>query len=219
MHFRHRLIHLHTRSTQDTSLRHRKQFHWSEEDYHQSARESRPGKYSNSIGSFMSQEMSEWEMIPPRSPQFGELWEAVVKSMKHHLRRIVGVQILSLEELNILVIQIEGFQISQPLSAMSSDPNHLQLITPAQFFLGKSARELPTARHSDDKLHLGQRFKLLEESKRSFRKAWYRDYLVTLQIRERWIQSGHSFQLGDLVLVAENCGTQNIIQSYHTSEN
>ena len=134
MHFRHRLIHLHTRSTQDTSLRHRKQFHWSEEDYHQSARKSRPGRYSNSIGSFMSQEMSEWEMIPPRSPQFGGLWEAVVKSMKHHLRRIVGVQIRSLEELNILVIQIEGFQISQPLSAMSSDPNHLQLITPAQFF-------------------------------------------------------------------------------------
>ena len=41
-------------------------------------------KNSNSIGSFISQEMIEWEMIPPRSPHFGGLWEAAVKSMKRH---------------------------------------------------------------------------------------------------------------------------------------
>ena len=53
-----------------------------------------------SIGSFMVQESIEWEMIPPRSPHFGGLWEAAVKSMKRHLRRIVGLQILSFEEHN-----------------------------------------------------------------------------------------------------------------------
>ena len=157
-----------------------------------------------SVGSFMAQDTIEWETIPPRSPHFGGLWEASVKSMKRHLRRVVGLQVLSFEELNTLVIEIEGILNSRPLSAMSSDPNDLQPITPAHFLLGKSAKDIPTIRERNAEINFGQRFKLLEASKRSIWKSWYRDYLVTLQIRKRWLQSGPSFRQGDLVLVAED---------------
>ena len=96
--------------------------------------------YKKSVGSFMAQETLEWEMIPPRSPHFGGLWETSVKSMKRHLRRVVGLQILSFEEQNTLVIEIEGILNSRHLSTMSSDSNDLQPITPAHFLLGKSAK-------------------------------------------------------------------------------
>ena len=105
--------------------------------------------------------------------------------------------------------------------------------------MGRSAKDLPTVRRPDPKMELGQRFKLLEAIKTPFWKAWYRDYLVTLQVRKRWLRSGPNFQLGDIVLVAENnlpplrwkmarieqlysgnddsCETQNSIWSYHTT--
>ena len=118
--------------------------------------------------------------------------------MKHHLRRIVSVQILSFEELNTLVI-LRAILNSRPLSALSSDPNDLQPITPAHFFMGKSAKDLSTARQSDGKVDLGH----LNDRRGHFWKAWYRDYLVTLHIRKRWLQSGPN-SLGDLVLVAED---------------
>ena len=58
---------------------------------------------------------------------FGGLWEAAIKSMKRHLRRCVGTQILTHDELNTLVIQIEGNLNSRPLTAMSANPNDFQL--------------------------------------------------------------------------------------------
>ena len=56
----------------------------------------------------------------------------------------------------------------------------------------------------DENISLTQRFKLLERIKRSFWKSWYRDYLVILQVRKKWLASGPSFAEGDLVVIAED---------------
>ena len=47
----------------------------------------------------LNQQDIEWETIPPRAPHFGAVWEAGVKSMKRHLRYVVGIQKLKYEEL------------------------------------------------------------------------------------------------------------------------
>ena len=133
-----------------------------------------------SVGNFMAHQGIEWETIPPRSPHFSGLCEAAVKSMKPHLRRIVGLRILSFEELNTLVIQNESILNSRPAS------------------------DLPSIDILNESISLPQKFKLLERVKNDFWKAWYRDYVVTLQIRKRWLVSAPSFAEGDLVLIAED---------------
>ena len=97
-----------------------------------------------SNGNFVSQLGIEWLTIPPRAPHFGGLWEAAIKSMKRHLRRKVGLHVLSFEELKTVVIQIESILTSRSLAAMSNDPNDLQPITPAHFLLRRPANDIPS---------------------------------------------------------------------------
>ena len=60
---------------------------------------------------------TEWHFIPPGSPNFGGLWEAGVKSVKYHLKRIMHDRILSFEVLATLLCQIESVLNSRPLCA------------------------------------------------------------------------------------------------------
>ena len=46
--------------------------------------------FSIVIAAEIAKQEIEWSFIPPRAPHFGGLWEANVKSVKHHLRRVLG---------------------------------------------------------------------------------------------------------------------------------
>nr|CAI5869037.1 unnamed protein product [Callosobruchus analis] len=63
-----------------------------------------------------------WKFIPPSSPHWGGLWEAWVKSLKHHLRRSVGNMMLTYEEMSTALSQIDAILNSRPLTQLSSDP-------------------------------------------------------------------------------------------------
>jgi len=43
----------------------------------------------------LSRRRIEWSFIPPSAPHFGGLWKAGIKSIKFHLRRVIGEQILT----------------------------------------------------------------------------------------------------------------------------
>ena len=42
------------------------------------------------ISSLLAQDRTQWNFNPPSAPHMGGKWEAVVKSLKHHLRRTIG---------------------------------------------------------------------------------------------------------------------------------
>ena len=101
-----------------------------------------------------------WVFIPPNSPHYGGLWEAGVKSKKHHLKRAVGDRIFTFSELSTILVEIEVCLNSRPLSPLSSDIEDIHALTPSHFLIGETPTLIPDAEPADvpenrlDRLHL-----------------------------------------------------------------
>jgi len=146
----------------------------------------------------------EWHFNPPSAPHFGGLWEAAVRSTKSLLVRVLGNQVLSLEEFSTVLCRIESVLNSRPLTASSNDPNDLECLTPGHFLIGRPLCAVPEEEVLDSSLGLKNRWKLLQQLSQSFWRRWSSEYLNTLQIKTRWIKGQENVKVGDLVVIKDN---------------
>jgi hypothetical protein len=146
----------------------------------------------------------EWHFIPPRSPHMGGLWEANIKCVKNHLKRVIGNANLTFEELYTVLTSIEAILNSRPLCPLSNDPNDLSYLTPGHFLVGEPLNAPAEFDLTDVNIHRLSRWQHVERSRQHFWKRWSNEYLTTLQQRTRWITSKDKVpHVGSLVLIKE----------------
>ena len=157
-----------------------------------------------SISDFLSSQMIEWKFIPQRAPHFEGLWEAAVKSMKRHLRKVTGEVKLTFEELTTVVAQIEACLNSRPLIPLASDEEGLEALTPGHFLIGRALEALPESNFSLNSRDLLLRhWELCQAVVRHFWKRWSTEYVTSLNRLTKWIKPSRSLCPGDLVLLQE----------------
>lgn len=159
---------------------------------------------SRDLRNFSDLEGITWHFIPPRAPHFGGIWEAGVKSFKYHLRRTMGVMILTLEELTTLTCQIEACLNSRPLIPLSSDPSDPEVLTPGHYLIGQAITSIPQPDLGNAKLSLLSRWETLQHQLQLFWRRWSSDYLHHLQQRSKWTLACPSVKPGALVIVKED---------------
>ena len=144
-----------------------------------------------------------WHNIPERAPHFGGLWEAAVKSAKHHLKRIVGEQKLTFEEFTTVATQVEACLNSRPLLHLDShSPDGIQPLTPGHALIGKPLVSYPETalpplqRYPD-------RWTLCQGLVQQFWKVWSKDYLNQLQAAHKWKTKRPNLAVGDVVLMKD----------------
>ncbi|XP_011859522.1 PREDICTED: uncharacterized protein LOC105557008 [Vollenhovia emeryi] len=103
------------------------------------------------IRKFLLESHISWEFIPPNAPHFGGLWEAAVKSAKHHMYRIIGNAHLSYEEMLTLLCEIEAILNPRPITPLSADPNDINCLTPGHFLIGEELNSFPRLDITDQK--------------------------------------------------------------------
>ena len=142
----------------------------------------------------------EFKRNPPASPNHGGIWESNVKNVKTHLYRIIGMQILTYEELYTLLTQVEAVLNSRPLCVLSSDPSDPIALTPAHFLHTEPLDFLPA--HNLDKIDLPrvQRHALIDKLIQSYWKRWSLEYLTNLQSRTKWITTTTPILQGQVII-------------------
>lgn len=160
-------------------------------------------RINNEVMGFATKRNMEWHFNPPASPHFGGLWEAGVKSVKTHLRKLANTT-FTFEEFSTILCQIEACLNSRPLCPMTNDPEDLRILTPAHFLIGDSIIAPTDHSAEENNLNLLTRWQLVQKMHINFWHHWSREYLTRLQQRPKWLRTRENLNVGDLVLICDN---------------
>ncbi|XP_062539147.1 uncharacterized protein LOC134207441 [Armigeres subalbatus] len=163
----------------------------------------RSQQHRHSVSNETSSQSIQFHFIPAKSPNFGGLWEACVKSMKHHLRRVIGSANLPRDAFCTVLAQVEACLNSRPITPLSSDPNDLQALTPGHFLIGRALNVLLNPNYTvipENRLRLWKR---VQRHTQQFGTRWHQEYLTILYQRYKWSTVNRKSTVGAMVIIQE----------------
>lgn len=146
---------------------------------------------------FEKQEI-QWKFIPPRSPNFGGLWEANVKIAKRHFYTYLQDAHLTFEEMATVCCRITAIMNSRPLFVDCEDPNDYHVITPSHLTHGRALTTMPEPDLSDPRFKYKtlQRYDRVLQIQQQMWKLLKKEHLAEQQKRSKNLKRNFNIQLG-----------------------
>lgn len=141
----------------------------------------------------------EWHFQAPRWPSASGLQERGIRSIKSHLKPVIGEQKLTFEEYSTLLAQIEACLNSRPLCALTEDPEDLEVLTPAHFLTCRA--DLTVIETEKD---ARTRWQLVRKLLSDIWKRWKTEYLTQMTVRSKWLKRQQNISIGDIVCIHED---------------
>ena len=144
----------------------------------------------------------EWKFNPPAASHQGGVWERLIRSIRRILHSMVGERLVEEETLRTFVVEVEKILNDRPITPVSDDPKDLEALTPNHILLlRRNPSSSPDVFEESDRFKA--RWKHVHLLANEFWQRWTREYLPTLQERQKWLQPKPNFKVGDLVLLAD----------------
>ena len=144
-----------------------------------------------------------WEFNPPAASHMGGVWERQIRTVRKVLNSILKDQVLDDERLSTLFCEVEYIVNGRPLTPVSDDPKDLKPLSPNDLLqLGVGLRASPGTFRKEDMY--GRRWRHVQYLADQFWKRWVKEYLPTLQLRQKWLETKRNLQTNDVVLVMDD---------------
>ena len=132
--------------------------------------------------------------------------EAAMKSMKHHLRRVMGNSVLTYEEMTIILYQIEQLLNNRLLMALTNNPDDVFALIPSMLVNGSQLDAIPQPclQKMDARGHPEKRFRALRQLLSQLWKRWSSAFVALLQPRGKWRQERANISVDDEVHITDD---------------
>lgn len=127
-----------------------------------------------------------WIFMTPAAPHQGGIYEAAVKVMKHHFKRIVGMRTMERRQIGRLLDKIEAVMNSRPLTPLTDDPDDFRALTPGHFLIGEEIVAPPPFDLNDSYVEGRRAWLEREKMFKHFWERWHNEVLTTYQERKKW---------------------------------
>ena len=169
-------------------------------------REAIEGWNQHKIGEFLLQQNVKWTFNPPGGSHHGGVWERCIRTVRKVMGALTKEQILDEEGLVTLMCEVESIVNGRPVTKVSDDPKDLEALTPNHLLLLRSGPSLPPGFFQKDEIYSRKRWRQIQYLADIFWRRWIKEYLPSLQERQKWNRPRRNFVIGDIVLVADvNC--------------
>ena len=157
---------------------------------------------NNKLRKYLLLNEIEWIFNPPLAPHMGGAWERMVRSVKKVMNVIIRNHVLDDERLNTVFCEVESIVNGRPITQCSDNVADMEPLTPNHLLFLRGGLKAPPGKFVKDDMY-NRRWRHVQFLADAFWKRWVRQYLPTLQKRQKWFDIKENLRIGDIVLVLD----------------
>ncbi|XP_068697188.1 uncharacterized protein [Montipora foliosa] len=126
------------------------------------------------------------------------------------MKALLKQQILDDEGLSTLMCEVESIVNGRPITKVSDDPKDLHALTPNHLLLLRAGNAIPPGIFSKNDNYSRRRWRQVQYLSDIFWRPWIREYLPSLQQRQKWIKQRRNLAVQDIVLLLDENTPRNV---------
>ncbi|XP_014911401.1 uncharacterized protein LOC106961853 [Poecilia latipinna] len=171
-----------------------------------------PQDANNTIKDYLTEQRCTWEFNPPHASHMGGTWERMIGVS----RRILDALLLDVKQpqlthevLVTFMAEVTAIVNARPLVPISTDPEAPLVLTPAMLLTQKTGAPPPVPDNLTEKDVFKSQWKRVQILANNFWTRWQKEYLCTLQGRQKWLVKKTNLKEGDVVLLKDSTAKRN----------
>ncbi|XP_065944078.1 uncharacterized protein [Magallana gigas] len=159
------------------------------------------------VNKFLLDNRTVWIFNSPHSSHMGGAWERMIGLTRRILDSLLitgTAKKLTHETLVTFLAEASAIINSRPLVPVPTDPEYPFILTPYTLLTQKTDKGGEPPGPFDEKDAFKAQWKRVQLLADLFWKRWRKEYLVTLQSRQKWTQHQRNLSVGDVVLLKDS---------------
>ncbi|XP_045210756.2 uncharacterized protein LOC123562171 [Mercenaria mercenaria] len=151
-----------------------------------------------------------WVFNAPHSSHMGGSWERMIGIARRILESMLApVKTLTHDVLVTFMAEVSAIVNSRPIVSVSNDPDKPEILSPSTLLTSKIDCDISSYGNLDIKALYREQWKRVQYLAEQFWLRWRREYLNSLQKRQKWNYEKVPIEVGDIVLLKDSDSSRN----------